>query len=389
MKLLYFTPSLYNPGGMERVLTEKVNYLVDKLGYDITIVTTEQLGRPCFFLLSDKVKLINLDIDFIKHYNLNYLIKTIAHYKKLRLYKKNVQDILKNINPDICISLCGKEIDFLSRLKNGIPKIAEIHFAMNIRKQFLMARKSGVFWEIVGNIRTAQLKKSIKKLDRLVVLTSQDKKQWPKSFNNITHIPNPNPLKGDQISAVQNKRVITVGKLDAQKGYDLLIEVWSIVAEKHPDWILDIYGQGEYHDLLYNKIKYLNLIDKVNLKGISKNIEIEYLDSSIYVMSSRYEGFGMVLLEAMSCGLPVVSFDCQYGPGELIVDGENGFLIPPNDVKELAGKLCFLIENLEIREKMSIKAKEYSKKYEISKIMKQWDTLFKSIAYKNEKIITN
>jgi len=381
MKLLYFIPSLYNPGGMERVLTEKVNYLVDILGYDTTIVTTEQLGQTCFFPLSDEVKLINLNIDFNKHYNQNYLVRNIAHYKKLHLYKKDVQNIINNIKPDICISLCGKEIEFLYKLKNGIPKIAEIHFAMNIRKQFIMARKSGMFWEIVGNIRTAQLKKSIKYLDHLVVLTSQDKKQWPKSFNNITHIPNPNPLKGDQMSAVQNKRVIAVGKLDAQKGYDLLIEVWSIVAAKHPDWILDIYGQGEWQDFLYNKIKYLNLINKVNLKGISKNIEVEYLDSSIYVMSSRYEGFGMVLLEAMSCGLPVVSFDCQYGPGELIVDGENGFLIPPNDIKELADKLCFLIENLEIRKKMSIKAKEYSKKYEISKIMKQWDALFKSIAY--------
>ena len=374
---------------MERVLTEKVNYLVDILGYDITIITTEQLGRSCFFPLSDKVKLINLDIDFNKHYNLNYLIQIISHYTKLRLYKKNAQNILNNIKPDICISLCGKEIEFLYKLKNIIPKIAEIHFAMNIRKQFIMARKCGVFWEIIGKIRTAQLKSSIRKFDRLVVLTSQDNKQWEKSQNNITLIPNPNPLKGDQISAVQNKRVITVGRLDAQKGYDLLIEVWGIVAEKHPDWILDIYGQGEWQDFLNNKIKYLNLISKINLMGTSKNIESEYLDSSIFVMSSRYEGFGMVLLEAMSCGLPVISFDCQYGPSELIVDGENGFLIPPNDVKELAGKLCLLIENLEIRKKMSIKAKEYSKKYEISKIMKQWDSLFKSITYKNEKIITN
>jgi glycosyltransferase involved in cell wall biosynthesis len=381
MKLLYFIPSLYNPGGMERVLTEKVNYLVKELGYDITIITTEQLGRTCFFPLSDKVKLKNFDIDFNKHFNLNYLNRIIAHYKKLRLYKKKIQYIIENINPDICISLCGKEIEFLSKLKTTIPKVAEIHFAMNNRKQFIMSRKSGVFWEFIGNLRTAQLKKSIKKLDRLVVLTSADKKQWPKSFKNIIHIPNPNPLKGDQISIVQNKRVITVGKLDPQKGYDLLVEAWIIVAAKHPDWTLDIFGQGEWYDLLSKKIKHLNLINKINLRGISKNIEIEYLDSSIYVMSSRYEGFAMVLIEAMSCGLPVVSFNCQYGPSELIVNGENGFLIPPNDLKELANKLCFLIENSDIRRKMSIKAKEYSKKYEISTIMKQWDTLFKSIAH--------
>lgn len=379
MKLLYFIPSLFGPGGMERVLTQKVNYLSNNLGYEISIVTTEQMDNACFYPISEKIDLLHLNIDFNKHYNKGIINKTYSHFKKLKLYRKLVEEIINENKPDLCISLCGKEIEFLSKIKTKVPKVAEIHFSMNYRKQFITSRKKGFIWALLGDIRTLQLKKATKNLDKLVVLTSQDKDQWKKTHRNIIQIPNPNPFDPRSSSKVQNKTVITVGRLDAQKGYDLLIDSWVFVAQKNPDWALNIFGKGEWEDLLLSKIKINKLENRVYLKGLSSQIEKEYESSSIFVMSSRYEGFGMVILEAMSFGLPVVSFNCQWGPSDLIQDGKNGFLVPPLDIKTLADKINYLIEHAIERKEMSINAIESSKKYQISEIMKQWDSLFNSL----------
>ena len=367
---------------MERVLTQKINYFADNLNYEITIVTTEQMQRPCFYKLSENIKLIDIGLNFNADSGAGLLKRTFLHYYKLQKYKKIAEDKIKAIKPDICVSLGGKEIEFFAKLKSEVPKIVEIHFSLNYRKQFLTSNYKGKIWSVIGDIRTLQLKRSTKQLDKLVVLTHQDEIQWKKTHKNIVRIPNPNPLNPFYRSTVQNKTVISVGRLDAQKGFDMLIDAWKVVAEKHSDWVLNIFGQGEWEEMLRNKINLNNLHNQVILKGLSHVIENEYLNSSIYVMSSRYEGFGMVILEAMSCGLPVVSFDCQWGPSELIKDGENGFLVSPNDTQELADKICLLIEKQKLRLTMSINAVELSKKYDISNIIGQWTNLFNEVTKK-------
>lgn len=379
MKLLYFIPALYNHGGMERVLTQKINYLAEYLGYEIDVITTEQKHQPCAFSLSGKVRLFHLDLNFNDHYDQSLIFKMINHYAKLRRYKKEIYKILETEKPDIVISLGGKEIDFLYKLKTNAGKVCEMHFSMNVRKQFLDSRKHGFVWKLIGTLRTNQLKKVTKTLDKLIVLTNQDKIQWESTHKNVLHIVNPNPFVTQSEKRTDSKTVISVGRLDAQKGYDLLIDAWKLVVEKHPDWKLNIFGTGELEHELRNKIRIFDMEDKIELKGLSKEIEKEYMASSFFVMSSLYEGLPMVLLEAMSCGLPVVSFDCEWGPREVIQNERNGFLVPAKDYIKLADQINILIENRQLRNEMSNEAVRTSKKYDIAKVMRQWDEMFKSL----------
>ena len=181
-------------------------------------------------------------------------------------------------------------------------------------------------------------------------------------------------------SNCKNKKIISVGRLEYQKGFDILIDVWKKVDEKHSDWVLEIYGEGSLRKELQDKIDSLNLTDSLILKGSEKNIQSKYLESSIYMMSSRYEGMPMVLLEAMSCGLPLVSFDCPCGPKDIIKDGENGFLVKFGNIEEMAKKINYLIENEDKRIDMGKKAKELSYNYLKEKIMNQWKELFENLS---------
>jgi len=382
---MYFIPALYNHGGMERVLTQKVNFLSDILGYEVIVVTTEQMSKPCYFKLSDNIRLIHLDINFNEHYDLPIITKFLLHKKKLRKYKQEIILLLKEIQPNILISLGGKEIDFLYKLKTKASKICEMHFSMNVRRQFLLSRKDGILWPLLGSIRTHQLIKATKKLDKVVVLTDQDKEQWVRTHNNIIRIANPSPFHinpNPNPYQIDSKVAISIGRLDEQKGYDKLIDAWTIVAKKHPQWKLNIFGTGELDETLRKQIISNGLRDIVNLKGATKKIEGEYMSGSFYVMSSLFEGLPMVLIEAVTFGLPIVSFDCEWGPREIVENGYNGYLVPAGDVHVLANKIIELIEDPEKRMVMSDNAKEISKRYTLSIIMKEWEDLFMQIKNK-------
>ncbi|MBP1676321.1 MAG: glycosyltransferase family 4 protein [Bacteroidetes bacterium] len=382
MNVLYCVPALFNPGGMERILTEKANYLALIPGYEVTIVTTDQMGRPTYFELNSKIKIVHLDLDFDSHFTDRLLKKYISHKLKIRRYRKALLHIINERKIDICLSLCGKEIDFLATLPVNCKKIAEIHFSMNFRKQFLEARKKGLVWKLLGQIRTIQLKRSVKLLDKLIVLTEKDMLQWKKTHSNIVNIPNFSFFDNPKLSNSDTKTVITVGKLDAQKGYDMLVEAWAIVAKKHPDWTLNIFGTGEWNEKIGNRISDLNMLDQIKLRGVTNDVLSEYSKSAFYVMSSRYEGLPMVLIEAMTCGLPVVSFDCEYGPSEIITNNLDGFLVENGNIVQLAEKICILIEDDALRKKMGELALQKVKNFSKEPIMAQWTELFKSLTAK-------
>lgn len=384
MKIVYCIPSLYNPGGMERILTEKVNYLCSAYHYDISIITTEQKGRPPYFQLDDRIKLIDLSINFLHHIHFNLLMKTIAHYRALKKYKLSLLRYLSNNDIDICISLCGKEIDFLTSLKDSSHKVAELHFAQRYREQYILSTKKGVFWRWLGEYRTKQLMNATKGLARFIVLTKEDLNKWKRTHCNLLQIYNFCPINSTKTSSLTTKRMVSIGRLDAQKGFDYLIDIWTLVVEKHSDWILDIYGQGEWEHFLTRMIKDKKLENNIYLKGVTEDVENIYIESSGYIMTSRYEGFGMVLLEAMSCGLPIVSFNCESGPAELVEEGLNGYLAQVGDIESMANYICHIIEDEDLRKKMGCKSKELSTKFNIQEIMQQWDDLFEKLTSKDE-----
>jgi len=377
MKLLYFIQALYNSGGMERVLSEKMNYLYSKYGYKIVVVTVEQMGRPLFFPLNEKIELIHLDINFDAHYNFNLFKKYYFHKKKLKQYKTKAQEIINNYKPDICISLAGKEIEFFRELKTDANKVAEIHFPIKMR-ELSMANHN--YWKLLGKFRTTQLKHQTKSLDKLIVLTQTDEQILSSTHKNVTIIPNPIVIQTKNTEYnYQSKIAVSVGRLSYEKGYDILLSTWKIIDDKFPQWQLHIYGEGVERAHLNKIIIENNLQKSVFLKGFSDDIAQVYVDSSFLVLSSRYEGFPLVIIEAMACGLPTVAFDCEFGPASIISDGENGLLSPPENIDILAEKIIQMIENQQLRMKMSTAAKETSKKYELNSIIKQWNNLFLSL----------
>lgn len=214
-KIVYCTPALYMAGGVERVLTLKANYFAEQLGYDITIILTEGLNRPLFYPLSEKVKVINLHLNFEELWNCSFIVKIYLYLKKQRVYKKKLTKELMRLKPDITISLLRREINFISGIQDGSKKVGELHVNRANYRNF-EANDSSLIKSVFAKLWMNNLIGHLKKLDKFVVLTEEDKKQWTE-LNNIISIPDPLAFFSDQISSLKNKRVIAVGRYVYQK----------------------------------------------------------------------------------------------------------------------------------------------------------------------------
>ena len=336
MRILYCIPHLYNSGGMERVLTQKVNWLAAHTDYEITIITTEltPVGQAeVYFELDERVQVKALGIDFNADYHKPLLSKYIGHARRMRAYKRALINYIRANEIDLCISLGGKEVAFISALP--CRTMIEFHFAKDHRQQLLDANHTGWFWHVLGRIRTWQLVRDVRSVEQIIVLTESDKQDWQQAgCANVKCISNPCAMKYRVLSSeyrVQSteyreqriKTLLAVGRLHEQKGFDMLLEAWNNVQRDNvqctKDWTLRIVGEGPQRAALEQQIKDLQLTNVV-LAGRVENMVEEYDAASLFVLSSRYEGFSLVLSEAMWCGVPCVSFDCPHGPAELLGD---------------------------------------------------------------------
>ena len=381
MNLLYCIPHLYNSGGMERVLTQKVNWLAAHTDYTITIVTTEPTptGTPkCYFPLSEKVQVVELNIDFNADYTKPLLPKYCAHMRRMRAYKRALTEYIVQHGIELCISLGGKEIAFLRHLP--CRTIAEMHFAMDQRRQLIEANHKSLFWSLVGEVRTRQLVQAVKPLERLVVLTEADKAAWEKAgCTNVTVIPNPCSLDGQKVSikSAKSKTILAVGRLHEQKGFDLLLQAWKPIEKTYSDWSLRIVGEGPKRAELEAQIESQGL-KRVVLAGATNNVLDEYEAASIFVLSSRYEGLPLALIEAMWCGLPCIAFDCPQGPAELLAE-DRGWLVPNGDIAELTAQIAYALSHPEEALKRAQKAQSFAQTtYSEAAIMPQWVQLIES-----------
>ena len=386
MRIVYCIPHLYNSGGMERVLTQKVNWLAAHTDYEITIITTEltPVGQSdVYFELDERVQVKALGIDFNADYHKPLLSKYIGHARRLRAYKRALTEYIRSHAIDLCISLGGKEVAFISTLP--CRTMVEFHFAKDHRQQLLDANHTGWFWHVLGRIRTWQLVRDVRSVGQIVVLTEKDKQDWQQAgCTNVKCIPNPCALNSrkSKVESRKTKKVLAVGRLHEQKGFDMLLEAWREVQRDNvqctKDWTLRIVGEGAQRAALEQQIKDLQLSNVV-LAGRVENMVEEYAAASLFVLSSRYEGLPLALIEAMWCGVPCVSFDCPHGPAELLGD-DRGWLVPAMDVAGLAKQIAYAMSHSEEALERAQRAQEYAyEKYSEASIMPQWVQLIENI----------
>ena len=377
LKIVYLTPALYMAGGVERVLTLKANYFAEHFGYDITIILTEGKDKALFYPISDKIKVVNLDINFEELWTCSFAKKIFVYLKKQRQFKKALTKELMRLRPDITISLLRREINFLNDIKDGSRKIGELHVNRANYRNF-EANDSNCIKTLFAKFWMRSLVSNLKKLDRFVVLTEEDKSAWPE-LQNICVIPDPLSFSPTQHSLLTEKRVIAVGRYVYQKGFDLLLQAWTIIEKQFPDWELVVFGDGNREPYEY-QMKELGIDRKrCHLNGPTADIQKEYVNSSVFAFSSRFEGFGMVIVEAMACGLPVVAFDCPWGPRSIIKDGEDGLLALNDNSHDLAVKLLSLMSDDTTRLQFSYVARQNALRFQIEKIAQQWKLLFEEI----------
>ncbi len=373
MKLVFCLNSLYHVGGSERVWIERLNYLSENTDYQLYLITTDQDKRKNFYEVNSKINLIDLDINYYKDKELNFIKRIFQFKKKQKKHLKKLEKTLNDIQPDIVIGHGTEEKWLLPYFKGKYKIVLEHH----LEKNFLKKSARNMLYKLKADYFVYKEKKLINIYDEFLVLTEQDKKQW--NNDKVKVIPNPLPFSPTEISNLKNKKIISIGRLEHQKGYDILIDVWDMISKKYPNWILEIYGEGTEREKLQNKINKLGLENSFLLKGVEKNIQSKYLESSIYVMSSRFEGFGMVLIEAMSCGVPVISFDCPCGPKDIIKNNEDGFLVEFGNIEKMAKKIEELIINEEKRKLFGKNAKKNVQIFSQYKVMNQWKELFESM----------
>lgn len=376
MKIIYVYTALSTVGGADRILIQKANWLANH-GFDITIVTESQTDDPIAFPLSPLVRHVDLKVDFDKEYGHSLPVRAFIYYKLMREYKRKLVQFIIKESPDFVITTLGRDLGIIVNLKDGSIKIGETHTTQyHLRNFHLMEERGGIYKLIARYSRKRQISLA-KKLDALVLLTPQDAEDWS-GVTKTYVIPNSVPFFPKEGSSCENKRAIVVGRYNNAKGYEYLVEAWGIVHEKHPDWMLEIFGSGEMHDDVKRWIEENHLSNTMIMNEPTEKIMEEYHKSSICIISSRYEGFPMVIVESMASGVPCVAFDCPFGPRNIIRDGEDGILVEYLNSQALADNICKLIEDQSLRKQLGHAARKNIQRFTQDEVMKQWTELFDS-----------
>lgn len=378
MKIVYIVESLVLRGGCERIVTEKANYLADNLGYDIYIIVCSQHSKQKnAFSLSNSVKQINLGLPLYSQYQYKYPMRLWIKKKTASNLRKSITDRVRAINPDILIGMGHFKADIICSIDCRAKKIIECHEARLFTQSGLAnhPNKLSKLFTKLNRLRYFQTVE--KKADIVVTLTEGDKLLWSKA-KRVEVIPNFSNLEVSKISLCNSKRVIAVGRLSWEKGYDRLIEIWQHVIKEAHDWHLDIYGEGDLESYLIEVIR-KRKIKNIRILPSTNAISQEYSKSSICVMTSYYEGFALVLLEALKHGVPCIAFDCPFGPASIIKNNQCGYTIKNGDTKLFVEKLGLLIHNEEMRKEFSKYAIKRADEFAIDTIMKKWNNIFESL----------
>jgi len=384
MKVVYVIDSLASKGGAERIISEKMSYMAERFGYDVTVITCYQSfeNNPNTYHLSPEVRQVNLNIPYYSQYSVKYPKRLFVKWSLYKRLGKELTQAIETIDPDILVSVSYFNADMVSGIRCRAAKVVEAH-----ESRLFTLQLEGKSLSTVKRLSTRlyewwYFRRVEHRAHTVVCLTKGDAKLWYKT-RKVEVIPNFSAMPIYRVSDCNAKRVIAVGRLEWQKGYDMLLKAWAEVERHHPDWELNIFGSGRL------EMKLKELANSLGLKTITMipftpNISEEYAKSSICVLSSHFEGFSLVLLEAMRHGVPCVSFDCPYGPSDVLVDGKCGFTVTVGDIQALADKISLLIENKELRQRFSAAALQRAEHFNVDRIMLRWKQLFEKLILKSE-----
>lgn len=386
MKIVYCLFGTYSTGGIERVTSVKANWLAEH-GYEVYLVTTGHAGRSSYYPLHPSIKHIDLGLCYDEAGELSRFTVYRRNYPKYRRHREELEKLFADIRPDIAVAAGWHEGSFLFQLKDGSKKIIEHHgwrhanvalYPVYLRELgYVTAMTRFKYWlrTLWGNLMTYKQGRYDRQFDRLVVLTEEDK-TYCSHCPTTSVIPNPITTPSLEVSPLSDKVILAVGRLDNQKNFPELIDIWALIAKDYPDWKLRIVGEGYTDVRILKKVKEHGLEEQFELCPFTKEIQKHYLSASIYVMTSAFEGLPLVLVEAESMGLPLVSYACPCGPRDIIRDGQDGFLVEPGDKETFAARLRQLIEDEELRRRMGQAAKINSQRFSLENVMKQWVDLF-------------
>ena len=371
MKLLYVLNTLTIHGGIERVITDKLNWLVEYGVFDVCLLTANQGNHPISFPLNPKVECHDLEIMFHQMYRYSGLKRLLQYFKRHQLFRKRMAEWVRTSSPDVIICTRLDYVPDVIKISGLIPVVHESH---NSFISYRLERLS-----LFQKLQIQVCFRALKKVRMIISLSNGDVLEWQKLTSHVQLIPNVVHLNDTgRYSDCHSKSAIFVGRYSYQKDIQSLLKIWGIVHQCYPDWQLHFFGgYGTEQDNLQSQIreKDINIIVNEPTTAIFE----EYMKCSMLLMTSRYEPFGLVLPEAMSCGLPVVAFDCPYGPADIISDGVDGFLIKDRSIEEFAKKVCLLMESEDLRRKMGNAGVLSSQRYQASRVMPLWIKLFEDI----------
>ncbi len=367
MKIVYLYPSLAIWGGIERILVDKMNFLVRHEDYEVYMITSDQGRHPIPYNLDERIHFMDLNIRFHSRYQYNIWRRLIEYRRLSRKYHDQLCNLFKEIEPDVIVCTSAQDIRPLLKIKGKIPLMVESHVNFSHPDTWIHKLQTRINNHWIG------------KAEAVVTLTNGDAENWSRVSKNVHVIPNVVNLNDtNQYSDCTEKRVLFVGRFEEQKSIGELFAIWKLVHPQFPDWQLDLYGEGTLWNHYKQEADTLNI--NIVVHEPTRQIMDVYRSSSILVLTSLYEPFGLVIPEAMSCGLPVVSFDSPYGPATVLTDREEGFLIPNRDQQVFANRLGLLMSDLDLRQQMGMKAIISSQRFSADKIMPMWKELFEHLS---------
>lgn len=384
MKIVFIIKSFAMKAGVERLMSDKMNYMADH-GHIVTLITYEQGSHPYPFMLNPSIKHIDLDTRFftLKKYTLLRRIFKSLHLQKT--FKKKLQLTIRELQPDIInittysLNLVGIILNLHCSAKRTIE--SHVNFDSILKEEDY--KNKGILHTIARYYDAYYLNK-IKRFDALFTLTKGDALQWEEYAQNVYVIPNPLTIYPENVKEHHESyhRIICAGRLDYQKGFDILIDAFSLIAHKCPTWHIDIFGNGDEEQALYDLISQKGLRERIFIHPATDSIYEEFQLSDFFVFSSRYEGWGLALVEAMACGIPAISFRCKYGPEDIITNEVDGLLVKEGDILELADKILWMISHPKQCRIMGNKARESAIKYKKEPIFQKWATILYDLAGK-------